>query len=77
MGRNLNEQRPILECLVDEIALEAVFVEAIHRTSHCQLASARHATNFFGQLQQLKTHIRNIKYDFLFFTSFQSFSRAI
>ena len=77
MRRYLNEQRSVLKRLVHQIALKGVLVKAIHRTRHCHLTSTRHSADFFCQLQHLKTHIRNTKYDLhCFFLPHSNLSRA-
>ena len=63
VGRYLNEQRSVLKRLVHQIAFKGVLVKAIHRTRHRHLTSTRHSADFSCQLQHLKTHIRNTKYD--------------
>ena len=61
--RHLNEQRSVFKCLVYQIALEGIFIEAIHHTRHSHLAGAWHPANFPRQFQHLKAYIRNINYD--------------
>ena len=77
VGRHLNKQRSVLKCLVHQIALKGILVEAIYRTRHRHLTSTRHPADFSCQLQHLKTHIRNTKYDLhCFFLPHSNLSRA-